>query len=340
MVRDSLTILDALPDRMLELDAGELHRVLDGPTLIHLAGHRQPALFVTVLQHGNEQTGWIAMRRLLRAYDGRILPRALSLFVSNVDAAREGLRHLEDQPDYNRVWKGEGLPEQTLMRQVVDEMRERGIFASVDIHNNTGLNPHYACLNSLDHRFVQCAALFSRTVVYFLKPEGVQSAAFAGLCPSVTLECGQPGQQQGVEHAYSYLEAMLNMAEIPDHPVTAGDVNLFHTVAVVSVPSGVSFSFDDDTTDIRFVRDIDRLNFSELAPGTLLATIARGRHIRLDVTDEQGAHVGERYFSYENNEIRTRVPLMPSMLTLDTSIIRSDCLCYLMERMSYPPEAE
>ncbi len=43
--------------------------------------------------------------------------------------------------------------------------------------------------------------------------------------------------------------------------------------------------------------------------------------------------VNALYFSYDNYEIRTRVPLMPSMLTLDSQVIRQDCLCYLMERL-------
>lgn len=336
-----LTILDTLPDTLLELEAAELYQVLDGPTLIHLPGGHPRPLFVSVLQHGNEQTGWLAVRRLLRAYQGRRLPRALSLFVSNVAAAREGRRHLPEQPDYNRMWRGTGLPEQAMMQQIVAEMRDRDVFASVDIHNNTGLNPHYACINRLDHRFLQCAALFSRTVVYFLRPEGVQSAAFAQLCPAVTLECGRSAEPQGIDHAYSYLEAMLNMAEIPAHPVAAGDVALFHTVAVVKIPQQFSCGFADAGLDFRFVSDLDRLNFSELPPGTRFATLDSGNPAaRFDVTDEGGEDVGARYFAYDEGAVTTRVPLMPSMLTLDTSIIRQDCLCYLMERVPYPFVAE
>ena len=58
--------------------------------------------------------------------EGFDLPRSLSLFVGNTAAAAEGLRHLLDQPDYNRVWPGcetAGTPEHDLMREViVDEL--------------------------------------------------------------------------------------------------------------------------------------------------------------------------------------------------------------------------
>ena len=87
-----LTVLDTLPERFLDTPARELHRVLPGPTLIHLPGRRPTPLFVSVLLHGNEDSGVVALQRVLRAHAGRELPRALSILVGNVAAAREGLR--------------------------------------------------------------------------------------------------------------------------------------------------------------------------------------------------------------------------------------------------------
>ena len=48
--------------------------------------------------------------------------------------------------------------------------------------------------------------------------------------------------------------------------------------------------------------------------------------------DEHGNDVAQRYFSTDGEELRVRVPVMPSMLTRDHRVIRQDCLCYLMER--------
>jgi hypothetical protein len=53
------------------------------------------------------------------------------------------------------------------------------------------------------------------------------------------------------------------------------------------------------------------------------------------VLDEDGREVTERYFEIRRGELRTRRPVMPSMLTLDEQVIRQDCLCYLMERLVY-----
>jgi len=333
--------LSQLPPRILQLEAHELLSVLKTPTLIHLEGDRQPALFVSVLLHGNETVGWDAIRALLRRHgpgqpDGPWLPRALSLFIGNVEAAATGLRHLTDQPDYNRVWPGSELaatPEHGLMAEVIRTMAGRGVFASVDIHNNTGCNPHYACVNLLDNRFLHLATLFSRTVVYFLRPRGVQSMAMARFAPSVTLECGKVGEHHGVEHAAEYLDACLRLSGFPRHPVPPQDIDLFHTVAQVKVPGDVTFNFlpASGSADILFEPDLDRLNFRELPRGSVLGRAA-GRDLRLEALDELGRNVTERYLQVEEGEIRFKVAVMPSMLTRNASVIRQDCLCYLMER--------
>jgi len=334
-----LTQYDSLPQGLLDLPAGRLHELLPGPSLIHLPGRRPEPLFVSVLLHGNEDTGWLAAQSVLKRSQSAELPRAMSLFIGNLEAARAGLRRLDHQPDYNRVWPGGEATknaEGEVMRQVVDEMRRRGVFASVDIHNNTGLNPHYACVNLLDPHFLHLATLFSRIVVYFIRPQGVQSAAFAEFCPSVTVECGKPGAQGSVEHAAAYIDACLHLSEFPAHPVAPHDIDLFHTVATVKVPDDVSFDFGSADADIRFITELDHFNFRELDRGELLGHLAAGSQARLSVQDEQGEDVGARLFDYREGEITLRQALMPAMLTRDERVIRQDCLCYLMERIGLP----
>lgn len=329
-----LTELNAIPDGLLSLPVGRLHEMLEGPTLIHLPGRHPEPLFVSVLLHGNEDTGWEAMRMLLQHYQGKELPRALSLFIGNIDAARMGARHLEGQPDYNRIWKGNGTEEHRMAQQVLEIMRERQVFASIDIHNNTGLNPHYACINVLAQPFLQLATLFSRTIVYFTKPDTVQSRAFSRLCPAVTVECGKAGESHNTEHAIRFIEGALHLAQFPEHGVPASDYDLYHTVAIVKVPHGTRFSFHDESADLLFSGDLDHMNFRELPARTQLARVG-GDGGRLEAWDEGGVDIAERYFEQENGLLYTRLPVMPSMLTLNEEVIRQDCLCYLMERL--PP---
>ncbi len=328
-----------VPQGLLDLRAPELHEFLGGPTLIHLPGRRDAPLFVSVLMHGNEDVGWEAVRHMLRKYQpggGDVeLPRALSLFIGNTSAAAAGVRRLAGQPDYNRVWPGSEEPptaEHAMMERIVDTMAHMGVFASVDVHNNTGLNPHYACVNVVRTESLHLAAMFSRTVVYFTRPRGVQSMAMTELCPAVTLECGKVGQVHGVQHASEYLDACLHLARHPEHPVPPHDLDLFHTTAIVKIPPEVSFGFGCRNHDLCLLDDLEKLNFREIPAGTCFGRVQDGADIPLDVKNELNHDVASRYFVVERGELLTRSPVMPSMLTRNEQVIRQDCLCYLMER--------
>jgi succinylglutamate desuccinylase len=327
---------DSLPAGLLEAGPTNLHDILPEPTLIHLPGKQAAPLFVSVLLHGNEPTGFLALQRLLKKYRDKPLPRPLSLFFGNVAAASRNLRRLDDQPDYNRIWPGTELPgcaETEMAGEIVAIMEKRQVFAGVDIHNNTGLNPHYACINSLDNRFLQLASLFGRLIVYFLRPKGVQSAAFARICPAVTLECGRPDQQHGVDHALEFLDSCLRLAELPQQPVLARNIDLFHTVAQVKIDEAVNFSFHRADADLLLNSDLERMNFTEIAPGTVLGIAGNNAAMPLIAKDEDGNDVTAHFFSCRNGELKINRQTMPSMLTLDERVIRQDCLCYLMERL-------
>lgn len=328
--------LNYLPEGLLEVSSKELHTILPEPTLIHLPGKHPAPLFVSVLLHGNEPTGFMALQLLLKKYQDKQLPRSLSVFFGNVTAASCNLRRLDKQPDYNRIWPGTELPdcaETALAQEIFAVMKRRNVFASVDVHNNTGLNPHYACINSLDNPFLQLASLFGRLIVYFIRPKGVQSDAFAQICPSVTLECGRPDQQHGLEHALEFLNSCLRLTELPQHQILPQDIDLFHTVAQVKIDERVNFSFTQADTDLLLNEDLERMNFTEISSGTILGTVKNNAAMPLVAKDEHGNDVTDLFFSLENDQLQINRLTMPSMLTLDERVIRQDCLCYLMERI-------
>ncbi len=329
-----LNIYDELPVGLLECEASELHQILPGPALIHLPGRQPQPLFLSVLLHGNESTGWDAVRRILREYQGQTLPRALSLFIGNVAAAAKGLRHLDGQPDYNRIWKADSdRPEDVMVRQVLESMRERDVFACIDIHNNSGRNPHYACVNRLAAPFFDLATEFSRTVVYFIQPDSVLSMAFAGLCPAVTIECGKPGDMQGIEAAYEFILSTLRRQQLAEEGSAVSHIDVYHTVAIVKLNPGISVGQIDKGHHIELKPDVDQLNFRELPPGTPLASVRPGSAFPVRATNEFGKDVTDRYFDMAHDQLLTRTNIMPSMLTLELDIIQQDCLCYLMERL-------
>jgi len=331
-------ILDHLPGRLLEHPAAALADHLDGPTLIHLPGRRPGPLFVSVLQHGNEISGWDAVRRLLSGrYQRDPLPRSLALFIGNVAAAARARRHLPEQMDMNRCWPGgrNGRGEwHGLLDRITDHVRALKPFASIDIHNNTGENPHYAAVNQIDARALNLASRFSRTVVYFTEPAGVQSAAFAGFCPSVTLECGPPGKRGGTDHAMAYLENVLSLDELPTSLPHPEDLDLFQVTTVVRVPGELDFCFGAGPGDVALRLDarLDRLNFTELPPGTRFGRVREPRPGVVALSTD-GQEQTAAWFDVVDGELVTRRPAMPAMLTTDVDAVRQDCLCYLMERV-------
>jgi succinylglutamate desuccinylase len=328
--------LDYLPDGMLEVTTYNLHTILPRPTLVHLKGKQEEPLFVSVLLHGNEPTGFMAVQLLLKKYDGGQLPRSLTIFFGNVSAASQDLRRFDSQPDFNRIWPGTEImdcAETDMAQTIVTIMKKRNVFASIDIHNNTGLNPHYACINSLELPFLQLASLFGRLIVYFIRPKGVQSAAFAEFCPAVTLECGRPGQQHGVEHALEFLNSCLHLSELPTHQILPRNIDLFHTVAQVKIDDTINFSFNQVDADLVLNQDLDHMNFTEVSPGTVFGQSKNGAGMPLIAKDEFGNIVTDHFFSIENGALQINRHTMPSMLTLDERVIRQDCLCYLMERI-------
>lgn len=324
------------PEKLLTATAQSLHSLIPEPTLFHLPGkHKQP-LFISVLLHGNESTGFLALQKLLIKYRDRQLPRALSFYLGNTKAASQGLRRLNHQPDFNRIWPGTELAaskESKIAQEIVSIMAKKKVFASIDVHNNTGLNPHYACITKLDNQFLQLANLFGRLIVYFTRPKGVQCGAFAEICPSVTLECGKPGQANGVDHAFEYLNSCLHLTELSDHPVPSQDLDVYHTVAQVKVNESTRFSFDNLQSDLLLDKELERMNFTEIAAGTQLGRVFNHSDIPITAINESGERVTDQFFTLTDGYLQLNVNAMPSMLTLDERVIRQDCLCYLMEKI-------
>ena len=324
---------DILPGGLLEAEATELQALLGSPTLIHLQGERPEPLFISTLLHGNETTGFYAIQQLLQEYRDRALPRSVSIFIGNVAAAAVGQRRLDQQPDFNRIWPGthhDDCPETDMMKTVSNIMRKRSPFASIDIHNNTGLNPHYACVNILNPHCIQLAGMFGSTVVYFTSPKGVQSAAFSDFCPAVVLECGQSGQADGVTHSARYLDAVLNTERLSsEHP---SHINLFHTVARVTVPEMYTLG-TDERADIHLSHELENMNFEQLGTGSVFAGFKPDTNARLVVTNESNEDVTSEFFETGDSKIVLKKNATLSMYTTNEKAIRQDCLCYLMEQI-------
>ena len=334
----SLQVLEGLPSGMVDLPAPKLYEVLDGPTLIEIKGDRDPGVFVSVLLHGNEVGGWDAVRRLLKSLQGRSPKRAISLFVGNVQAAKAGVRHLDDQPDFNRVWNGHvDHPLADTAHLVTEHMRSKGCFASIDIHNNSGVNPCHVCISKLDWYTLRVGSLFAPVTVLVDYPRSIQTAAFSTFCPSVTLEAGRIGDSEGVSRTFSMLESILAVGSLDDIAVGDGSgASLFATLARIELPSNCQFEFASDPeepalSDISLSSEIESRNFELLPKGTFFAKLPRGGDPPLFVTSRLGEVELEEYFEVHGDSVLLARDLIFSMYTTRAESVRQDCLCYLME---------
>ncbi len=332
-----LNEINHLPDGFLEARAEELFQLLKRPTLIHLDGENPKPLFISTLLHGNETTGLYTLQALLASCTDTPLPRALSIFIGNVEAAASNQRRLPTQQDYNRIWPGTHLDdsiETDTVKTVTHIMRKKKPFASIDIHNNTGKNPHYGCINILNPHGLQLAAMFSDIAVYFTSPKGVQSSAFSDFCPAVVLECGQSGEEDGISHARKYLESVLALDTIPSGQ--PDNLSIYHTVARVTVPAHVSLgSSTNISQDSHLYLDmtLEAKNFCKLPAKTAFARLPVGNPQPFIVLNESNEDVSEEFFEICDDTVVLKKPVILSMYTTNETAIRQDCLCYLMEQL-------
>ena len=327
-----LNEMNHIPDAFLDARAEDLHEILPTPTLFHLKGIKSQPLFICTLLHGNETTGLYAIQRLLKKYREQALPRAISLFIGNIAAAKENQRRLDGQDDYNRIWPGShhnDSPEKDMMQTVTNIMRKKKPFASIDIHNNTGKNPHYGCINILNPHGLVLASAFSDIAVYFTDPKGVQSSAFSDFCPAIVLECGQASDSSGEDHALSYLEKILQIENLSSQ--NSNNLKLYHTIARVLIPKTISIN--DNGGDIALNHQLEDKNFHQIQPGTEFASIHSDKEKLIMVCSESHEDITDEYMETRDHKILFKKPITLSMFTSDERAIRQDCVCYFMEEL-------
>ncbi len=350
-----IKILNQLPENILNLDANQLHQCVDTHTIVKLQGKIQRPLFISILQHGDETTGWDALKVFLNNHLDK-LPRSLCIYFGNIEAAAQNLRQLDGQVDFNRCWPGRhNRQDQTakIMAEVTAMAKAMNPFASVDIHNNSGRNPHYSGINSLNGDFVNLASLFSDTMIHFTSPDGIQSGAFADFCPAVTIECGQSGTADGIEQTVTFLENLIHLPNLHEVPGIAEHQDVMNIFATVKVKPGHPFAVGQHKNNAQFVipNDLDAHNFHMLKPGVSFGQLYQSTEQQIHeqqapvmpfiVTDQLGHDITEQYFEINTDQqVVLKHAVMPAMITQSERAIKLDCLCYLMRPLKREHQSE
>ncbi|MCT4640792.1 MAG: M14 family metallopeptidase [Bacteriovoracaceae bacterium] len=325
-----LSILDYIPLDLIDCEITQINKVLEGPTLIHIEGDIPNPLFVTTLLHGNETTSFYVLQKLLNDYKDKRPPRDLIIFVGNIEATSLGKRVASDDVDFNRVWcKGDTKYHQ-VTNDVIEYLKNKNLFASIDIHNNTGANPFYGCINVRSGKFYHLAALFQKKVVYFTEPDGVNSLCFSKICPSITIEAGKSGFPEATVAVYNYVKKVLHLDELRDD-YGCDEITLYHTVATIKVNKNRDITVSDEDKELKINPAIEKFNFVPMLKGQLIAKSMNKND--LCVISDEGDDVTSNYLIYHDDCYRVKEMFIPSMLTTNIEVMKKDCLGYVMEKL-------
>ena len=333
---------DSWPIELDRCGVSDLHRILGGPALIELKGRRPEPLFVSTLLHGNEHSGFKALQRLMRETQGQTLPRTMLIFIGNTAAAAKNLRLIPGELDYNRIWSGGEGSTFEAASWLLGHLTEAKIFASVDIHDNTGWNPHYACVSKIDGPTLQLANMFNHIAIHSTHPDTTLTNNISKLAPAVTLECGRVDDPFGADRALNFLRAVLHLSDLPHYYPHGNDLKLFCAVGRILIDKEAVITIGTEeppANGISLRSDLDHLNFTTLKPGEVLGKCLSIQPIIEDFseeTPEQDISKREKFLMVKDGQLVVAKDFVPAMLTISIEAIKDDCLGYFMQEMEWP----
>ena len=331
-------VLNSLPDEFFTTHPTLLYKIFDGPTLVHLDYGHDQTIFISIMLHGNEHSGYYALRDFLNSYKltGKSPSKNISLLIGNVQAAKENARFLDGQKDFNRIWSDGDSEEERWAQKIYQEMASKNLFAAIDLHNNTGKNPEYSAICNLELNTLRLASLFDGDILYFTDPKEVFTNYFSTLSPTLTVEAGRSGEEKGIQKIIELLTKIFDLHsfdEIDNKEKILKEKKLFESFGKIKIPIDATISFSKDEADFNFDPNIEELNFNKIPAGKLF-----GKSNRIDqhllVYDSNNNLIGPNYFKYVGSDIISIEAFYPAMITTNAKIVHQDCLCYLLKEIN------
>jgi hypothetical protein len=328
----SLVTRDAPHD--LPADPIALLRSLDGPTIFRVGGRDSSRTrIVSALVHGNEPSGLVAVHAALRARERPAVD--VLFFLGAVDAAKAlpplSQRMLPGRHDLNRCFRSpfDGV-DGAIAAAALDEFHSVAPEAIIDLHNNTGHNPPYGVGVFVEPGRLGLASLFATRFVHSTIALGALMEAFPEKTPVTTIECGRAGDPASDARAIRGLARFLSLERLPRVTPSIGAMALYVDPIRVEVAPDVTFAFAHRRLAVELAIDpeIDRHNFQELAPGSLIGWTRRHDALALVAYRADGVDIAGELFAVIDGALVTRRPLVPIMMTTNAIAARQDCLFY------------
>ena len=312
-----------LPSRLLKVQAADLHKYIREPTIFDLRTQYKQPFFVSVLLHGNETSGWDAVRRFRRDYPSA----SMLVFIGNVQAAAKGMRHLPQEQDFNRVWN------QMPWAYYIDELVHKlDPWCAIDIHNNSSPNPHYCVITDFRRTTLALAKMFSNRLIYTNHTQDILARALSALCPAITVETGTVDDKESVERAY---QLMLTLSKVDGvslwvDSVAVDEFEAYETIGIVRVTKNTK-----DLNDYPLFNPIlEQCSFKTLKAGTRFVDhISPQWQISVENPATQ-QNLTDEFFDIQDSDIFLAKDVILSMFTSDPLLASQDCVCYFLKRRS------
>jgi len=332
-------IVDPGPELAGDSAADFLER-LRGPTAFLIRGRdpQRTRAFVTLL-HGNEPSGVLALRALLR---DAVEPAVnLLCVVASVAAALEppGFAHrmLPRARDLNRCFRPPFSDSQgELAAAILELLRRHRPEAVVDMHNTSGSGPSFGVCTHLDRQHDALVSLFTHRLVVSQLRLGALMEISDERCPTVTIEVG--GRDDAAAHTLAR-EGLLHYATAPQvlarPEAPTPSMEVFRDPIRLELLDGVTLTYADAprrSHDVTLCPDIERLNFGVVSRGNRLGWVRRDPRELFRARDAAGRCAVASLVQSRDGELYPVQDLKLFMITNNAAIAQSDCLFYAVAR--------
>jgi hypothetical protein len=116
-------------------------------------------------------------------------------------------------------------------------------------------------------------------------------------------------------------------------PTAAPRMHVFIDPMRVTLRPGSTVAFSATAQrgcDLTMDSDVDRHNFTCLAPGAHIGWVGRDAPLPLEVRDASGRDVTRTLFDARDGAIVTLQPIIPIMMTTNPVVAAADCLFYVV----------
>lgn len=327
------------PDAItLKADFKQFLLSLDVPTVIDITGvNPHKTRVITTLLHGNEPSGLIAIHRWLTQEAELPVPETnVRIIIVSVEAANSSPllthRYLPQGLDINRCF-GSHLDHGYFKRAnaITKAIEAVNPEALIDLHNSSGSGPAFAISTLISTKVLTLASLFCDTIILSDLSLGTLTEQHFK-CPTVTIECGGPTDEQAHTVAYEGIKLLTTCPDL-DLYQQKTPVEIVYKPLRMKIQRDVELNFShqyEGNCGVTLYNKIEQFNFGSAKKGQLIGWLDERGLDNLMLLNEVGNNVISDFFTTRDNQLVCATHLRIFMATNNRDIATTDCLFYVV----------